>query len=291
MSIGVDVQIAARKVLLRLLEPLSGFVLDSGLSIADVNLMLREAIVRCVAARQLENADRVNISGIAASTGIPRGEISRILKSPRRSVEQAANRHQPATNRTIIAWRQHPKFTTAGGHPADLRIYGPGATFETLVKSVGRGIPTRAILEELLNKSAVVLRSSQIIRLKSGLAVDLRFTPEGIERFGHRATTFLSILIEGLRHPEDPPILAYVSKAIVLHNAIAKFRGKITIQEAQVLAEIQAKLRRWATKNGASRKSTVTRRVTLTVCIHQGAVNSQPKKGILAKRRNLRRIS
>src|SRR5580698_9197533 len=73
-----DVRVIARKALLQLLEPLVGFVLDSGLSTHEWHSILRESAVRTVAAKQMEVARRVNISGIAASTGIPRAEISRI---------------------------------------------------------------------------------------------------------------------------------------------------------------------------------------------------------------------
>ena len=75
-----DARTLAKKALLQLFEPLVEFVLDSGLSTLELHSIFREAAVRTVAARQLELSPRVNISGIAASTGIPRAEISRILK-------------------------------------------------------------------------------------------------------------------------------------------------------------------------------------------------------------------
>src|SRR6202000_2720292 len=75
------VRAVARKALRELLDPLLGFVFDSGLSIQELNSILREVAVRNFAARQKNATRRVSISGIAASTGIPRAEISRILKS------------------------------------------------------------------------------------------------------------------------------------------------------------------------------------------------------------------
>src|SRR6202167_2351650 len=75
-----DVRSAARKALLQLLEQLDGFVLDSGLSTFELQSIFRVATVRNAAAKQREFGRRVNIAGIAASTGIPRGEISKILR-------------------------------------------------------------------------------------------------------------------------------------------------------------------------------------------------------------------
>ena len=84
---------------------------------------------------------RVNISGIAATTGIPRAEISRILKSSAEPGPKSIDRQQISTNRILAAWHDEPKFTDANGHPADLELYGRGATLESLVKTYGRGIP------------------------------------------------------------------------------------------------------------------------------------------------------
>ncbi len=77
-SKATDVRAIARNALLQLLEPLAGFVSDSGLSTSELNAIYREAAVISAVAKQLEVADRVNISGIAATTGISRGAISRI---------------------------------------------------------------------------------------------------------------------------------------------------------------------------------------------------------------------
>ena len=78
-----DVRLIARAALQQLMEPLAGFVLDSGLSAHELLTIFREAAVKSVVAKQLESSDRINISGIAATTGISRADISRILKSAR----------------------------------------------------------------------------------------------------------------------------------------------------------------------------------------------------------------
>src|SRR5258708_26431971 len=109
-----------RKGLGQVLEPLVGFVLDSGLSAQELHSILRVAAVRSVAARLMEVARRVNISGIAASTGIPRAEISRILKSRADSSRQNTDRQQQSTNRILAVCHHDPKFPTSRGQPATL---------------------------------------------------------------------------------------------------------------------------------------------------------------------------
>jgi len=84
-----DVRELAVSALLQIFEPLIGFVIDAGLSTNDLYSIARHAAVRRVAAQQLEASRRINISGIAATTGIPRSEISRILKITGKEAEKS----------------------------------------------------------------------------------------------------------------------------------------------------------------------------------------------------------
>src|ERR1700736_1097670 len=134
-----DVRAVARKALLQLLEPLAGFVSDSGLSAGELHAIFREAAVRSAAAKQLEVSDRVNISGIAATTGIPRADISRILTT-QKAADKIADGQLQSTNSILAAWHEDRKFTGPSGLPLDLKVYGRGATFDALAKKYGRGI-------------------------------------------------------------------------------------------------------------------------------------------------------
>jgi len=118
-----SVRVVARRAILQIFESLAGFLIDAGLSANELHSILRQAIVRSVATRQLEVSHRINISGIAATTGIPRAEISRILKLRTELNEPLNNRQQKSTNRILAAWHEEPKFTDANGQPADLRLW------------------------------------------------------------------------------------------------------------------------------------------------------------------------
>ena len=154
-SKSIDLRNVAKRALLQLLEPLAGFVLDSGLSAAEFQAFLREATVRSAAAKQLQVANRVNKSGISATTGISRAEVSRILKVNKESHRMADDNQTQSTNRILAAWHQDPKFTRMDGQPADLTMYGRGSSFEALARKYGLGIPTRAVLDELVRTGAV----------------------------------------------------------------------------------------------------------------------------------------
>jgi Family of unknown function (DUF6502) len=284
-----DIRVVARKALVQLLEPLVGFVLDSGLSTQDLRAILREAAVRSVAARQLEVARRVNISGIAASTGIPRAEISRILKSSPDSSRKITDRQQQSTNRILAVWHQDPKFTSPSGKPADLKIYGRGATFDALVRTHGRGIPTRAMLDELTRAGAAEVLSSQLVRVKTSVAVDRGVTPRAIRAFGERANELLSTMLQNMRNPEHPKFIASISGTNIAPTVMPLIRRELASKAADFLAELHDSMFREATNGFAKRHRTRSSRVSVTIFYHETPRRAEPKNETAKKRRNFRR--
>lgn len=284
-----DVQVLAKKALLQLFEPLIGFVLDSGLSTPELHSILREAAVRTVAARQLDIARRVNISGIAASTGIPRGEISRILKSNEDSSRQFTDRRQQSTNRILSLWHQDPKFTTPEGKPADLKIYGKGATFESLVRNYGRGIPTRAMLDELTRAGAAEVLSSRLVRVKTLVAVDRGVTPRVIRSFGEHATELLSTMLQNMRNPDSPQFIASISEAKISPTLLPLIRKELATKGADFLADIHDFLIRDTTDETTQRRPSRSNRVSVTIYYHESPHKIESKRQAVRKRRNLRR--
>jgi len=218
-SNGSSVHPAARKVLKKLLEPLSRFAFDCGFSVSELHSMLREAAVRSAAGRQLEDERCINISGIAATTGISRGEVSRILKYGEIATDEVSNGRQNPINRILAAWYSDTGFLTANKLPAKLDLYGRGFTFESLVRRHGRGIPVRAIFDELTRIDAVELTASQKIFPKTSVAVNRRITPEVIEAFGGWATDLLSAELRNAKSSYAP-----VSKTARLRETISAGR-------------------------------------------------------------------
>jgi hypothetical protein len=192
--------------------------------VKELNSMLREAAVRSAARRQFEDERRINISGIAATTGISRGEISRILKNGETATDRVGNGRQNPINRILAAWHNDTKFLTANRHPAELDLYGRGSTFESLVRRHGRGIPIRAIFDELTRIGAVELSVSQKISPKMSVAVDRRITPEVIEAFGSWATDLLSARLQKVKSSDASASNAARHRVIVSAEGRSKRR-------------------------------------------------------------------
>jgi len=288
----VDVRIVARKALLRLLQPLAGFVADSGLSTAEFEAIFREAAVRNAAAKQTEVSNRVNISGIAATTGIPRAEISRILRAPPKTLdgsERSADGHQQSTNRVLAAWHADPKFTNPAGRPADLKVYGRGATFEALAKRHGRGIPTRAILDELLRTGAIQFSTNQKIRAKASMTVDRGMSARVIKAFGDRGSELLSTMLLNMRKPGAPKFIASVADASIQPSLLPLFRKEVSIKGSDFLADVQESLSK-RPRNRSKADDHGSAKVSVTIFYHEIIDTKNVKEQDRIKRRNLRRV-
>ncbi len=284
------VRVAAIKALSDLLEPLAGFVVDAGLSARDVQSLFRVAAIRSVANRQREVSHRINISGIAASTGIPRGEISRILKLPVTSRSVVTDPRQQATNRILAVWHYDPKYTNSNGQPADLRIFGSGPTFDSLVRRHGRGIPTRAMLDELARIGSIDVISSERVRVKTLLALDRGISPQAVKAYGDRATELLSTMLSNMRDPDGFQFVSNIEGAINSRNSLPLFRREVSKKGSDFLAEMRERLlNEDLLQRGARMSDPVEQRVSVTIFYHEKMQKKSTKKQSAAIRRNLRR--
>jgi hypothetical protein len=238
ISKAAAIQEAALKSLTKLLRPLSALIFDCGLSISEVNLIFRTATVQTAAMRQLENSNRVNISGISALTGVPRAEVSRILNSSPR-LTGAPQGRQSIASRILSAWHCDSDYLTAGHRPRGLKIFGRGTTFESLVKTYGRGIPIRAILDELNRMGAIqLLTSSQKILPKMSLAINSRITYKRIRVLDATANDLLECLLS----PSDSVSVEKVSGTKAWSGRGPLVRRKFGPKAIALIQEMQTRL-------------------------------------------------
>jgi hypothetical protein len=278
----VAIQEAARKSLAKLFRPLSAFVLDCGLSISEVNLILRTAAVQSAAERQLESSNRVNISGITAITGIPRGEVSRILRSNRSVTTAAREGRQNITSRILSAWHCDPDYLTPGRQPRNLKIFGAGPSFESLVSAYGQGIPVRAILDELKRVGAIqLLNSSQKILPKMPLAINPRITHKKIRDLDDTTDDLFLCLLSS----SDSAFVEKVSGTKIWYGRVPLARRRFGPNAIALLRELQNNL---AQKKAKCVEDTQTVQHSRVKIIYTEG-RTQLAKQSLKSRRNLHR--
>jgi len=281
-------QTAALQALSRVLDPLAGFVLETGLSVQEAQALLRSAAVHSAAKRQSETQTRISISGIAAATGIPRAEISRILRAPARAPIALSERRHQATNRILAAWHDDPKFAKANGQPATLKVYGEGASFDALVKAYGRGLPTRAMLDELVRTQAVTLVSAQKVRLKALSKAPGGVNAQSVKEFGERAEQVLATMVEILREPRSHQFVASVEGPVEL-GGLPVLRREISNGAYDYIAKLRENLYSEQLRGSARETMQSSKKVSLTVIFREENYTSLMKRLSASTRRNLRR--
>lgn len=281
---SINVQALARTALLQLFEPLTNFVIDVGLSIGDLYPILRHAAVTRIANEQHKDAGRVNISGIAAITGIPRSEISRILKSKEKNQVPIESRLN-SVNRVLSAWHNESRFTTPKGDPADLRIYGRGVTFHKLVKRHGGGIPTRAILDELIRVQAIELLPSQQVRARTHVVAHTEITPQMIRAFGDHAAELINTLVSNMRHPDRASFVATASGSAALPEALTSIKSEILDKGTKYLDDLKELL----SGPGSSIRRDNSKKISVTVFCYESGPMGVSSPSVAKRRKNLRR--
>ena len=281
---AVTTQSAARRALKKILSPLSGFAVDCGLSLNDLNRILRERAVKYVVARQLQEASRVNISGVAAMTGIARAEISRILKATDTEANQGTGRRESTTDRVLRAWRQDPRFTTSNGRPKSLRVYGRGPTFESLVRAYGRGIPTRAFFDELTRVGAIEMRASNEVIPQKKWEINRRNAVRNIGAIGDAVNDMISSAFKGMRHADESDIAEGSQR--LWSDSVPLIKENSLGQANEIFVELHNLLMRYKTTHDVSR---TPKAATLTVTIVLSDVPEKSMKRSRQGRRNFRR--
>jgi hypothetical protein len=165
-------------------------------------------------------------------------------------------------------------------------MYGRGATFESLVKKHGRGIPIRAILDELLRIDAVELKPGQKIFPKKCVAVDQMLTARNISISCDLAFKVLSATLRSVK-TSGPSVVTASTLAMKLStNDASSLQAEASAKANALLAGLKQKLK---SKQERSRNSDQALSVRLTIAMV--FTNETPKRIETAskKRRNFRR--
>jgi len=244
-----------------------------------MNSILRERTVKYIVARQLEEGSRVNISGVAAMTGISRSEISRILKVTPSSARQSASRRESPVNGVLTAWRQDPRFMTSNGRPKGLRVFGRGTTFESLVRTYGRGIPVRAFFDELTRAGAIEMRASKVIFPRKTWEIDRRNAVKKVNAIGDAVNNLVSSVLKGMRHPDGFDIAD--------RNQRVWSGAASLVQVKDLFSELHHLLMRYQATSSVSRKSPNAAAWRVSIVLSE--VPERTVKRSTLSRRNFRR--
>ncbi len=234
-----NVKKAVSGATLRLLEPLVRFLLEARLGIGDLQALSRRAYVRMAAADPANLRDgRLNATRIAATTGLTRIEVSKLLAEerdgPPRGRRRGQDRGRVRAERVLQGWWTDPKFQDASGGPARLPRHGATRSFAALVKRYSGDVHnTAAVLLELLESQAVREHEDGVLEAVSHTCVNVRWDEEGIEALGEELAEHFETLLYNLKNPDQRRF----AKRVVCANLDA-YEARVLVPELAEQAEV-----------------------------------------------------
>jgi len=270
----------------QVVDPLVGLMFDTGVTVREFSQIVRERAVRIAARRVSKESGRDSKSRVAIITGLPRSEVARILASDDVSPSKRLGRH-PARN-VLAAWFDNPRFLGTNGDPSVLPIFGKRRSFEQLVAMHSRGIPVRAMLDELTQIDAVEILEGQRVRPKSRIPILTGMTDSAIASIGERTRDLLETLTNNLRRTSKPLFEGTALADETDFEMVSLIRREIAEQGANFINSANSLLGRSSVKAKRSTKY----RLGVTVYYFQDdiedATESKPQT-TYTRRKNLRR--
>jgi hypothetical protein len=271
----------------RVVDPLVELMFDAGVTVHEFGQLVRERAVRTAARRVSKDSGRASKSRVAIITGLPRSEVSRILKSDDVSSGKRLGQH-PA-RKVLAAWFDDPRFLAANGDPAVLPIFGKRRSFEQLVALYAGGIPVRAMLDELTQIDAVERLSDQRVRTKSRIPILTGLTSGAIAVIGERTRDLLDTLTNNLRSTSKPMFEGTALVDETDHDLISLIRREIAEQGANFINSANSLFNRSRAKHTRPAvKKSAKCRLGVTVYYFQDDIDSTVEVAS-GRRKNLQR--
>jgi hypothetical protein len=140
----------------RWLKPVIYVLLRCGLTWREFSDLAKASYVEVAMARFGKRGRPTNVSRTAMLTGMTRRDV-RLIRERLAAVTAAPPLpYASKASQILSAWHLEPRFQDKKGRPARLRMEGPGATFEELLKHCGAGdVRPSTVLKELVNAGVV----------------------------------------------------------------------------------------------------------------------------------------
>ena len=180
-------------------------MLRNGLSYTEFADLTKHVFVDTAAREFPIEGRKVSASRISTITGIPRKEVSRLMKLPWESDEDLVTERNRAA-RVLAAWLRDQDFLDRKGDPVDLPIEGD-PSFSGLVKRYSGDVPARAIADELERVGAIEQVDGRY-RLVSRVYVPQKGTAQLMEIFGTDTSELMDTIDFNLtKSPDEPSLL------------------------------------------------------------------------------------
>jgi hypothetical protein len=184
-------------------------------------------------------------SRVSIITGLSRKEVRRIKNLKLPSDEAAIYRYNRAA-RVIAGWVKDRRFLDSRGNPRSLAIEEGQPTFSDLVHIYGGDVPVRAVLDELMDVSAIRFLKNDKIKLQARAYLPAGDEPTLLSILGTDVAYLIKTIDHNLIHKDDG---RFFQRKVLYDNVPAEASKKfrlISADKAQKLLEV---LDRWLSEH------------------------------------------
>ncbi len=228
---------ALNTAVIRVLTSLIRLLLRNGVPFGAFADMAKQVYVDLAVSEFQLPGRAKSISRAAIITGLSRKEVKRVSELPVQEDVEAGSRYNRAA-RVISGWRRDTRFQDGKGQPALLSIQTGSTSFHELVKEYSGDVPTRAILDELLQVGAIEKVDKDQVRLLKPAYIPVQSDTEKLNILG----TDVSALISTIDHNiTSKKANAFFQRKVAYDNlseeAVKEFRP-LAAERSQELLEL-----------------------------------------------------
>jgi hypothetical protein len=233
-----------------MLVPLVRLFLRAGLGAGEFALATKLAFIR-VAAENATLAKRLNVSAIAASTGLTRKEVRALLAMlgesapvPRRDITRQR------TVRVLQGWITDPAYHDRDGAPKALTMRGGDMSFEGLVRRFAGDVTPVSVFRELQRAGSVSKTRAGLVRLRKQSTRQRGYSREVLGEIATQVADLAATLVGNVERP-DHTIFAGFQEIGPVPESVAQVFNAVFAERAGLLLE---GVTRWGATQQAQEK-------------------------------------
>ena len=239
---GTSIAKTLNSAIVKLLRPLVRILLRNGISYHVFADLVRWVYVD-VALQEFGIPGRKQTSSrVSVVTGLSRKEVQRLRDLDIPADDDTPERYNRAT-RVIGGWIRDPVFLDSDDNPLSLPLEGT-VSFSSLVRKYSGDMPVRAVLDELVNISAVALQADGTVHLLTRAYLPGADQQAKLDILGTDVADLIATINHNLDAKNAKPFFQRkVSYDNVPEEFLEPFRS-VSSEESQALLE---ELNKWLT--------------------------------------------
>lgn len=230
---------------LKLLRPLTRILLRNGIPYRTFADLARWVYVDVATDEFGIEGRKQTDSRVSIITGISRKEVRRLKQKDFPTDEKALFRYNRAA-RVIAGWVKDKRFIDTEGKPEELSLSQGHSSLSELVRLYGGDVPVRAVLDELMDVSAVQMLANGNIRLLSDSYIPAGDEPAMLSILGTDTADLIETIDHNIFHPDNR---RFFQRKVAYDNLPAEAAEKFRLLSAGKAKKLLELLDRWLAKN------------------------------------------